>query len=105
MARPVWDVRDIDAAHQAAKQLADIQNEISEIGAAMKQKAASIDEIEGTMELNKQISAYLYEAADYINKIVPGVEEAARQLQAIIASADSMSGEQVQAGSVFHTSV
>ena len=101
--RPEWDVRDVDAAAQLAKRLENIHDEISEVGAAMKQKAESIRELTGTMELNEQVANYLVEASDYIAKVCPGVEEASRQLQAIVASADSMSGEQLASGSLFHT--
>lgn len=96
-----WNVKDFDAAMALATRLESVGNEIGEVSQSMRQQAESIREIDGTMEMNVQIANYLSEAANVMASTIDGIQNAAKQLSAIVSSAEQMA-EHANKGSLFH---
>lgn len=89
MALAKWDVKDIDQAAALAAKLESIGNELNEVSAEMTKQAEAIAEIDGTVEMNVQISNYLKEAGNVLASTIDGVQEAAKQLSSIVSAAQS----------------
>ena len=82
MEKARWAYVDNDAALALATRLINLgSTEISALCADMKTRAAQVEEITGTMNLNVQLAKYFNEASDVFASTAEGIEAAGKLLQ------------------------
>lgn len=82
-----FNVKDIDAATGIATKLTNMGEGITAIVNQMNKMAEDAQSLDQTAHLNEQLADYLKEASANLAGMVPGIEEAGKQLTGIVSSA------------------
>ena len=87
-----YEVKDIDQAVSLSASMSQSATTLGEVVAVMRKQAEEVLTLDKTAALNEQLSDYLKEAADCIAAMIPGLDDAGKQLQLIIKQADEFLG-------------
>lgn len=82
-----FDVKDNEAAIALAARLSNTGEQMNSVCATMNKVAEDVLVLDQTAHLNEQLSDYLKEASANLAGLVPGLEEAGKQLTGIVNSA------------------
>lgn len=82
-----FNVKDNEAAIALAAKLANVGEQINSVCGTMNKVAEDALALDQTAHLNEQLSDYLKEASTNLAGLVPGLEEAGKQLTGIVNSA------------------
>lgn len=82
-----FDVKDNEAAIALAARLANTGEQMNSVCATLNKVAEDVLVLDKTAHLNEQLSDYLKEASANLSGLVPGLEEAGKQLTGIVNSA------------------
>ena len=83
-----YEVKDIDQAVSLSASMSQSATTLGEVVAVMRKQAEEILALDKTAHLNEQLSDYLKEAADCIAAMIPGLDDAGKQLQLIVKQAE-----------------
>lgn len=82
-----YEVKDLDQAAGLAANMTRNAETLGSVVAAMRKQAEDVLALDKTAHLNEQLSDYLKEAADGIAAMIPGIDDAGKQLQLIVQQA------------------
>lgn len=80
-------VHDTDQAATLASMMTKNSETIGGVVKVMKAQAEQVLVLDKTVHLNEQLSDYLKEAANCLEAVIPGIDEAGQQLANIVAQA------------------
>lgn len=83
-----YEVKDIDQAVSLSASMSQSATTLGEVVAVMRKQAEEVLALDKTAHLNEQLSDYLKEAADCIAAMIPGLDDAGKQLQLIVKQAE-----------------
>ena len=83
-----YEVKDIDQAVSLSASMSQSSTTLGEVVAVMRKQAEEVLALDKTAHLNEQLSDYLKEAADCIAAMIPGLDDAGKQLQLIVKQAE-----------------
>ena len=82
-----FDVKDNEAAIALAARLSNTSEQMNSVCGTLNKVAEDVLVLDKTAHLNEQLSDYLKEASANLARLVPGLEEAGKQLTGIVNSA------------------